>query len=243
MGFLGNTLSSYPKRLLIVLAVAAIVFTVMGFAEVGKDAFGSHRDFRNMTVSDFREGDIINGTITETIGCAATEETTEYALQFIETDKYTSSYYYVIPFYESVESVYPKKIFLYKTGNKKQAQQLEKLLDETIEWYSGNIDAPTTKVRIDRAEITGMTGEERSAFYKYVDDFVDGLFYDRDAQTKEQVRLVYHTAMVPYLVTYNSGSGSILLIIGLSMIGLFALVFIIFVIKNNSRSTSAAGTY
>ncbi|MBP5606284.1 MAG: hypothetical protein J6X60_12220, partial [Ruminiclostridium sp.] len=77
----------------------------------------------------------------------------------------------------------------------------------------------------------------------YVDDFVDGIFFKEDAQTKAQAKILYHNAMVPYLVKYNSGSGSIFLIIGLAMIGVFALVFIIFIIKSRNSSAKSSGSY
>ena len=86
-------------RLVISIAIIIIICIGMGSADLFRNAGASFMDINDMTLSDFKDGDIICGTISETLGCAATMETTEYAFGFIETSKRTSAYYYVIPFY------------------------------------------------------------------------------------------------------------------------------------------------
>ena len=78
MAYSGKSIgTAYAFRLLLGFAITAIVMTGFGLVDVAKDAFGSHRDIKFMSKEDFRNGDIVHGIAEESLGYAATIETTE----------------------------------------------------------------------------------------------------------------------------------------------------------------------
>ena len=237
-----NILARGAIRFIIAFGVIAIMLTVMGMIDLGKDAFGSHKNFADMEKTDFKVGDIVHGRINETIGCAATMTTTETMMYLVETDKYTSAAYYVIPYFDSVDDPYPDKILLYRTGNKKQMSDLDALVDETIYWYADMRDGTSTRVDVDRAEVTELSSEEREAFYDYLDKFVDAYYRNESSQTRDYLKISYQDAAVPYLLKYNAGGGGTMLTIGIAMLAIFIVGIIIFILKRR-RSESAVPQY
>ena len=234
---------SAALRLLIGLGVVSIVLTIMGMIDLGKDAFGSHKNFSEMEASEFKVGDIVHGTITETIGCAATVTTTETMMYVVETDKYTSAVYYIVPYFDDVDDPYPNKIIMYKTGNKKQMSALEALNEETMYWYAQMRDSTSTHIDVDRAEIVELNSDERGAFYDYLDEFVDAYYSNQDQQTREYLKISYHDAAVPYLVQYNAGGGNIMLTIGIVMLAIFVIILIIVLIRMKRSNSATQITY
>ena len=230
-------------RLLIGLGIVSIILTVMGMIDLGKDAFGSHRNFEDLEATEFKVGDIVHGTITETLGCAATETTTETMMYVVETDKYTSSVYYVVPYFDSVDDPYPKKIILYKTGNKKQMSDLEKLNEETMYWYAQMRDSTSTHVTVDRAEIVEMNSQEKDAFYDYLEEFVDAYYKSQDKQTRDYLKISYRDAAIPYLIQYNAGGGNIMLTIGIVMLSIFIIILIVVLLRMKRKSAEPQITY
>ena len=238
-----NGFASGLIRLIIGLGIVSIILTVMGMIDLGKDAFGSHKNFADMEAADFKVGDIVHGTITETIGCAATVTTTETMMYLVETDKYTSSVYYIIPYFDDVDDPYPNKIIMYKTGNKKQMADLEALNEETMYWYAQMRDSTSTHINVDRAEIVELNSDEKDALYDYVDQFVEAYYEGQSSQTIDYLKISYRDAVIPYLLQYNAGGGSIMLTIGLVMLSIFILVLIIFLLRNKRKSSAAQVTY
>jgi Fe-S-cluster formation regulator IscX/YfhJ len=232
-----NALAGGLVRFVIAFGIIAIIFTVMGMIDLGKDAFGSHGDFTTMETADFKSGDIVHGRITETLGCAATMETTETMMYVVETDKYTSAVYYVIPFFDDIDDAYPNKIIFYKTGNKAQMSALEALEDETMYWYAGQRDGTSTRIDVDRAEVVNLNSEEREAMYEYLDEFIDVYYSSESSQTKDYLKIAYHDAAVPYLIEYNAGGGNIMLTIGLVMLAVFVIGLIIVLMKKKRADT------
>ena len=231
-------------RIIIGLAVGGILLTVWGLIDVVKEAFGSYDNFANMNISDFREGDIVHGTITETLGCAATIETTEYAMSVIETDKYTSSYYYIVPFYNNSDDAFPDKVLVYKTGNKEQATRLERLMYETFYWYIGDYNSTTTHVTVDNAEVVKMDNQELEASKEYIEDFLDAYYEGMSKQELDNMKQRYVSVLVPYMVQYRaSGASGTILLIGLVMLGILVVLALVYIAKQHKASEQGVTTY
>lgn len=228
-------------RLILAFGIMGLVLTIMGFVDLGKDIGGSYSDFNYMKLTDFREGDIIKGTITENLGQAAYIETTEYTF-VVETDKYTSSGYYVIPFFSSIDAPVPDKLMLYHTGNKTQMDRLDTLEGETDSYYFGETDGTRTHVVVDRAEVVKMTEEEKQYFLSYIKEYIDWL-YDGYGYDTSEIYDLYIQHIVPYVVKYNAGGGSWMLGVGVTILGIMAVVFVIYLIKSRSIDHQPQYTY
>lgn len=228
-------------RLIIAFVIIIIVFTVMGSEDLIRDAGASFMDIDNMTLSDFKEGDIICGTLTETLGCAATMETTEYMFGFIETSKRTSAYYYVIPFYKSPDDIVPNKIILYRTANKLQVDQLDRLLTETISFYSGEAPATYTRVTFERGEVNPISSEELKYFREFVGEFVDAAYGKmKDA---DKIKLAFEQAMVGYVVQYTVDAGKPFLIFGICGIVILTVVAVVVILKSGKPKPVSVSGY
>ena len=223
-------------RIIIPFALVGLVLMVMGFSEIIKDVSGSHSDFNDMQISDFRKGDIIEGLITESFGCPASITTTEYTLGFIQTNQYTSSKYYAIPFYRSLEEPVPDKIILFRTGNKRQLELLDRLEGETDEYYAGINDATYSHVFIDRAEVSEMTDEEYAHFRDYIYSYVEWYYLDYGSDTVDKLFAMYMDNIVPYTISYNAGGSNIMLIIGSILFGIAAVCVIVMIVQNHRNS-------
>ena len=225
--------SRFVTRIIVGFAVCAITLTVLGMIDVAKDAFGSHKNFADMSISDFRPGDIVYGYISENLGCAATYETT--STRRYSTDTYISGYYYVIPFYASPDDPLPDKVMLYKTGNRQQHTQLEKVFDQTVDRYLYE-GYDFSSVFVDRAEVTAMSEDEKRVFREYVDAFIDALYETETSKTRDYIKNSYYEAMVPYLVEFNAGGGYTLLMVGLVMLGILIVGVLIYIAKSRSAN-------
>ena len=124
-------------RIVIGIAVIGIVLTILGVIDLFRDIGGSHASFNDMSISDFRQGDIVQGVISENFGCAAQMQSTVTRFG-IQTGTRISGKYYVIPFYDSFESGVPSKIILYYTGNSTEITALDRLVDETDDYNAGS---------------------------------------------------------------------------------------------------------
>lgn len=220
-------------RLILGVALVGLIFTIMGFADLGKDIGGSHADFSTMQISDFKEGDIIHGTITENLGQAAYIETTEYTF-VVQTDKYTSAGYYVIPFFSSLDAPVPDKILLYKTGNKKQMSDLDALEDETDRYYFGEISKTYSHITVDRAEVHSMDAEERQYFLDYIREYVEW-FYQGQSDI-DAIYQAYVATAVPFVVQYNAGGGGWMLTVGVTILVIMAVVFVLYLVKTRNSA-------
>ena len=219
-------------RLIIGFTVAAVTLTVMGMINVGKDAFGSNMNFADMSVSDFKEGDIVHGTITETLGCAATME---------ESGGRITAYYYVVPYFGS-GSDNPEKILIYRTGNKSQTDTLSSLKYETFNWYIGKDSGTSSHLAVERAELVRMTDQEYNACLNYIDEYIDAYYSGMSMKKIEQFKDAYHSAIVPCIVRYTAGgAGGTFLLIGVSMLGIIVVAALVFIAK--TRSTGESHTY
>ena len=233
-----NFWNYYVIRLIIGFAIGAVMLTGFGLVDTVKEAFGSHRDFRYMEKADFRNGDIVHGVAEESLGYAASIETTEYTMHVIKGKSYTSGYYYVIPFFKSIDDAVPEKIILYKTGNMSQISVFESLTDETYDYYYGDRNETNSHVNIDRAEVCEMNSDERSAFESFIYEFVDAYFAKSSATEKIYLQNAYKDAMVPYMLEYHAQTGNILLPIGLGMMAILVIFVIVYIIKKNKSSES-----
>ena len=231
-----NFWNYYVIRLIIGFSIAAVMITGFGLVDVVKEAFGSHRDFKYMEKADFRNGDIVHGVAEESLGYAASIETTEYTMHVIKGKSYTSGYYYVIPFYKSAEDLVPQKIILYKTGNRAQISVFESLIDETYDYYYGDTKETNSHVNIDRAEVCEMNSEERTAFEDFINEFVDGYFAKSSSTDKIYLKNAYKDAMVPYLLEYHANTGNIFLPVGIAMLSILVILIIVYIIRKNKKS-------
>ena len=231
---IGSTAGSRILRLLIGLIVVAVILTVFGIIEVSKDLGGSHSDFSNMAVSDFRKGDILQGTITETLGCAVRYESTS------RHGGKSYTYYYVIPYFQSLESDVPTKVMCYCTGNNQEHDLLEKLAEETIYMYVGETDSTTTRVTVDRAEVNEMSQTEYGYIRDYIRAFVDAFYdgYDTDYYFD-----AYMNALVPYVVRKNAATGSPFLMIGLGMLFVLGIIALVTIFASKRRMREPEYTY
>ncbi len=220
--------------IIITLAILGITATFFGLSDVVKDAFGSLANFADMKKSDFRDNDIIHGTITETMGCAATRD--EYHYRKHGKSSVTTYYYYVVPFFDSDNSPIPEKVILYRTANRKHIDSLDALKTETFNWYSGTDNKTYTKVTVDRAEVCAMSSDEWDAFADYVDRFLDAYYDGLNASELQIIKDGYLGAMVHHVVAYSAET-SIFLIIGLAALGVLALIFVFIAVKNRIRSS------
>ena len=228
----------FSWRFILALAFAAVLLIIGGIGEIMDEANGSHRDIADMRISDFSQGDIVKGVIKETLGCALTEETTTNVLGFIPTSKRTSAYYYVIPFYKTLDDIYPEKIVLYRTGNTNQVQQLDKLTDETWDWYAGDADDTYTHVVIDRAKVTKMEKEDRQYLSEYLREYIDIVYEGMDP---DSIYDQYMNSVVPFVVTYNIGGDSTMLVIGIILLTVVVIIIVITIAR--SRSTVKLNNY
>ena len=235
----GSTVGSRVIRLLLGFLIVAVMLTIFGVIEISKELGGTHGDFSTMDISDFKKGDILHGTITETLGCAATIETSHRTF-FIETSKRTSAYYYVIPYFESVQSDIPTKIVYYKTGNTVQAQQLEDLAYETAYMYYGETADTKTHITVDRAEVMEMSAEEYGYLRDLIKEFVD-IFYE--GYDTNYYFNSYMNAIVPYVVQFNAANGSPLLMIGLGMLFVLGIIILVLIFAGKRREKEPEYTY
>lgn len=229
--FLSRTIT----RLIISYAVIAITLTVFGMVNVSKDAFGSHANFGSMKASDFREGDIVHGTITETLGYAATMEHT-YSDDSSSPSR--TDYYFIVPYYDSAESNVPDRIIVYKTGNTEQFNMLEKLKYETVYWYVGDYSSTMTHLSVDRAEVVSMSSQEYNACTDYIDDFLDAYYQNVSAEKRNSVKNSYRNALIPFVVQYKADFGAGFLTVGLVMIGIFIIGTIVFIAVSRGKNSS-----
>lgn len=227
-------------RVILVLLIMAGIFTVMGVSDTIQDINGSHADFADMKISDFREGDIIGGEIIETLGCAFTEETTEMLYGIIPTTTSQSAVYYLVPFYDSLDDAVPNKMLLYKTGNSKQELLLEKLVEETGEWYSGREDKTYSHVLVESAEVRNMDSEERDYMSDYIKKYVEYYYseYDTDA-----LYTAFMDSIVPYVIQYKANT-TFIMYIGLAVFAVLLITLIImFVVRKGRNSVPVTADY
>lgn len=243
MSAYGLSSSQKVGRLFVIFAVLAITLTVIGMIDLSKDAFGSFSNFTDLPKNGFREGDIVQGNITETLGCAGTVETTEYAFHFIETGKYTSSYYFVLPFYTEDSGAFPDRIVLFRTSNENQAETLNDLAYETLYWYTGQNSYTYSHLKIDRAEVKSMSSEENRVFREYLDRFIEAYYSGASNSEITDIKTTYYAAIVPYVVQYSPGGGSGLLTVGLVMIGIIVVGVVIYIAGGRNTSSVPQVTY
>lgn len=233
-----NFWNYYVIRLIIGFSITAVMITGFGLVDVAKDAFGSHRDIRYMEKSDFKSGDIVHGIAEESLGYAASIETTEYTMHVIKGNTYTSGYYYVIPYFKTIDDAVPEKIIMYKTGNKAEIAVFEDLIEETYDYYYGDINETCSHVNMERAEVCEMNAEEKSAFEDFVYEFVDVYFENSSSTEKIYLQNAYKDAMVPYLLEHKAETGNIFLPIGLAMLGILVILIVVYIIRRNKNSSS-----
>lgn len=239
MAYSGKSgLPRFAVRLLLGLAIGGIMLTGFGLVDAFKDLFASHRDINYLSKEEFRVGDIVRGTVSESLGYAATVETTEYTMHIIKGKSYTSGYYYVIPFFKSIDDSVPEKIIMYKTGNKAQIAVFESLIDETYDYYYGEAKETNSHVNIERAEVCTMNAEEKEAFDDFIHEFVYGYFEKSSASEKIYLENAYKDAMVPYLVEFHAQTANVMLPMGIGMLAILVIVAVIYIIKKNKSSSS-----
>lgn len=219
-------------RAIIAVIIIIVVFICMGSADLIRNASASFMDIGTMTLSDFKEGDIICGSISESLGCAATIETTETMFGFIQTSKRTSAYYYVVPFYKSEEDIVPEKVIMYRTGNKAQIDQFGKLFDETMSYYKGDAPGTYTRVTFERGEVEHMSKEESDAFREFVDAYVDTVY--KSFPDHDSIKSRFEMAMVGYVIKYTVDVGHTFLVIGLVGLVIFTIIGVLVILKGGS---------
>ena len=224
-----------------VLALVALIFTVMGGIDVFKNINGSHADMKDMKMSDFREGDIIGGEIIETLGMAIEEEETTMLLGVIPTSSRQSAVYYLIPYYDKNDEF--EKIIVYRTGNKQQIKDLDTLYYETGVWYEHYYDAdadlykPDTTILVESAEVLKMSSEERRYLENYMREYAS---YSTSTPTEAAEYYDFLMSItVPYVVKYTVNSLTIFLI-GVGALVIFVVIIVIMLVLRKGRKASAS---
>ena len=217
----------------VIFLVFSIILTIMGISDSITDSKASNMDLSQMDISHFREGDIINGTFSESIGLAAVITENYNLLDIILTKEFSyERYCYVIPYFENKGDVLPTKIILFSTGNTTLVHNLDELTKQTVEWYFNDGDAPEATVRIDRAEVVGMSDEEHEKFLSYITRYVDSVYANMDQEELQSVKERYIERMVPFVVRYNARKGSYTLTLGIFFLSVFIIALIIYLISN-----------
>ena len=223
-------------RFLVILALIALGFVGFGVFEVSKDLRSSHGDFSIMRISDFKNGDILHSTITESLGCAV-----RYEYSGGRNGSKSFTYYYIIPYFSSVQSDVPDKLLCYATGNSVEAELLGTLAEETVYMYIGQRSSTETRVTVDRAEVREMTSDEYNYIRDYVKKFVDAYY---DGYDTTYYFNSYMNALVPFVVHKNAASGSPFLMIGLIMLFIIGIVLLLIIfVKKKAEAKSERYTY
>ena len=232
----GRSAGGRGIRMLIIFAIMALGLIGFGIYELSKDLGSSHGDFSTMETSEFRNGDILHSTISECIGCAV-----RYEVKSSKSSSTYYTYYYIVPYFSSVEADVPDKVLCYATGNNVEAELLDKLSEETVYMYVGQRSSTETRVTVERAEVTDMSSEEYGYIRDYIKKFVDAYYAGYDTTYYFNS---YMNALVPYVLHKHNSTGSPFLMVGLIMLFVIGIVtLIVFFVKKKAESKNQQYSY
>lgn len=227
------------NKLILVIGIAGIIIFAISVGDAVKNLTGSHRDFAEMEIADFRDGDVLCGTIPETLGSAITVTTTEYTMG-IKTDSYESADYYVIPYFSSIDDLVPNKIILYRTGNSAERASLNALTDQTWDYYYG-LTEKTDPISVKRAYVSKMSDEDYSYLRDFIEEYVNVYYEDYlDEPERKRVYNSYMAAVVPYTMSFRADDGVLGIIFGLAMIAIAAVILVFAHRIENKRNAANA---
>ena len=194
------------------LAIIAVVL-LMDIPTFMKIKRGQIKDFNTVAAGKLKEGDPVKGTIDTVLGACAEQYSTKFG---IRTSSDSKLRYYVL-------WMDNEQLILYETGDKEEYSKLEKISDETADYFdsmaeveeSGDIDdlrLPTTTM-----EFEGVVRKPTSEIMDYFKEYYGKMFESDFASRAEKV-MISHREFSQYTVTMWIGLGCAVLCVVLGVV-------------------------